>query len=59
MATMQPALQQVSKSNRALLLMLVFGNLFFFSCVTSRYFQVPAKWSPVLEQPVRIALIGD
>jgi hypothetical protein len=40
-------------------LMLVFGNLFFFSCVTSRYFQAPAKWSHVPEQPVRIALIGD
>ena len=59
MTTMQPVPQQVSRDNRALLLMLVFGNLFFFSCVVGPYFQAPAKRSHMPEQPVRIALIGD
>jgi hypothetical protein len=58
MTTMQPVSQQESRENRALLLMLVFGNLFFF-CVAGPYFQAPAKRSHVPEQPVRIAVIGD
>jgi hypothetical protein len=59
MTAMQPMPQQRTRTNLALLLMLVLGNLFFFWCVAGRYAAPPVEWGRGAGQPERIVLTGD
>ena len=56
MATMQPAKQSRTRSNVALAVMLVLGNLFFFGCVVGRYAGGPTGSPHMVNQFVKIVL---
>jgi hypothetical protein len=56
MTTMQPAEQPRSRSNAALAVLLVLGNLFFFGCVVSRYAGGSTDLPREVSQPARIVL---
>ena len=56
MTTMQPAEQPRMRSNAALAVLLVLGNLFFFGCVASRYAGAAAGPPHLASQPARIVL---
>jgi hypothetical protein len=53
---MQPADQQRPRSDAALAVMLVLGNLFFWGCVVSRYAEVPTDSPHMVGQPTKIVL---
>ncbi len=56
MTPMQPADQQRPRSDAALAVMLVLGNLFFWGCVVSRYAEVPTDSPHMVGQPTKIVL---
>jgi hypothetical protein len=57
MTVMQATQQQRSRTNAALALMLVLGNLFFACCVVGYPGQAaPTDWSRLENQPARIVL---
>jgi hypothetical protein len=53
MTTMQPAEQPRSRSNAALAVMLVLGNLFFWGCVVSRYAWGTMGSPHIVSQPAK------
>jgi hypothetical protein len=56
MTTMQPAEQQRPRSDAALAVTLVLGNLFFWVCVANRYAEVPTASPYMVSQPEKIVL---
>jgi hypothetical protein len=58
MTTMQSASRQLSRSNAALALLLLLGNLVFFACVASRHLGSATDLTYPAVQTARITVIG-
>ena len=58
MTTQDPSPRQMLRSNAALALILVVGNLIFFACVAGRHLTGPTDLSYPAAQAARITVIG-